>query len=179
MVGDVTQHSYIRNSGIRGLVSLAVLYGDRNTHPVIIQDFDSAGLTGRGIILQIGEFRFLLVFIQVRNIVVGRYTGTSETNLAPVFPDQDIVQLQVRIGKVVDLNLRLPVGLQPAPAVQGIRPDVDVAAADGNIRNLHIADGKAFGNINLYRFAFIVFLFLEQAALVHLIQDPLALLHIP
>ena len=54
----------------------------------------------------------------------------------------------------------------------------DIAAADGDLRNFHITDSKAFVNINLDRSALSVILLCEQAPLIHFFQDALPLLYV-
>ena len=71
---------------------------------------------------------------------------SAEADVSSLFANRYIVQLQIGIGPVINLYPRCAVGLETAGAVQCIRLHHNVTAADGNIRDFHVADDKSPGN---------------------------------
>ena len=189
-VSDILQHFHVGHGGIGGGLARRLRL-DLKLRPhrlVVVQHTDKAFAVAGGIAVQGRKRRvirgFLVgVLVQLVDLLVPGVAALDavalETDLAPVFPYVHFIGPQVGVGVVVDLNLGMPVGLELACAVQVVGLDRDAAAADGDVRNLRVADGIAAGDIGLdcgggpVRIGHGIFL--VHVPLVHLIIDALAL----
>ena len=118
---------------------------------VVVQHADGAFAVARGIAVQ-GQLRHIaVVVVQLVDMLV---TGVAafdafplEAYLAAVIAHVHLVGSQVGVGKVVDFDLGMPVGLQLARAVEVVGLHGDIAAADGDVRDFRVTDGIAAGDI--------------------------------
>ena len=154
-VVDVAKDRHVRNEGIVPFLIVAFYRkGISVSDPGIVQYGNSAFPTGGRIAVQFRKFRFFVcILVQFINLffacVPCAETGPPEANVAAFLANRNIIQLQIGVGFIGNLNLGRTAGLQFSLAVQIVRPYDNTAAADGNIRNLHVADGKPFGGIHL------------------------------
>ena len=178
-------HRHIGDGGIAARFAGGVLHRQGIADALtVVKHSDPAGSAGRSIAVQGGEFSFftfiLVQFVDlVKACLAGRNAGTLEADVAAFVAHPDAVQFQIGVGQVVDFHLGFPAGFQFSLAVQVVGLHSDIAAADGNGRDFHIADGEAAGFKDLDGFSFRVLFRIKQAPLFHLVQDTLALLHIP
>ena len=150
---DVAKDRHIRNEGILPFLVVAFYRkGISGSDPGIVQYGNRAFPAGGCITVHLRKFRFFVrILVQFINLffacIPGTKTGPPETDVASFLTNRDIVQLQIGVGLIVNLDLGCTAGLEFSFAVQVVRPYHNTAAADGNIRNLHVADGKPFGGI--------------------------------
>ena len=153
IVDNIPYDSHIGNGNIgRRPVILIFDLNFRTNALVVVQYTDRADSIG--IAEQVGKPDFFsFIFVQFFNLrccrTVCAYTVPLEPDLAAAFPYQQPIYFQVGVRQVIDGNPGRAVSLQAATAIQIIGLYDNIAAADGNFRNFYIADGKAFGDINL------------------------------
>ena len=92
------------------------------------------------------DFRVPLTHVR-RNNIIDAIIG----NFATLFSHEDIVKLQIGVRCILDGDTGSGIGLQIPRSDEVISRHVDIAAACGDVRNLHIIDGTA--GTDIYRLA--------------------------
>ena len=179
IICNVSGHGHIGDRPVNALVKISVFDLHFVAGPVFIVHKDSADPAGCRIILELCKSSLAaFILVQVVNFFIGSHADALETDLAAGISHADAVQFQESIGIIVHLSPWHTAGIQAAAAIQGIRMNHDVAAADQYLRHFHIPHSDPAGFINTDSLAVLSHVFV-QAMFFHVLQNTLALLYIP